>query len=193
MSDHGPKPSLTGQNELSIQQVSGFLSNDFAIEDTQGRAVATIRTTGSAASRFVAGSRRFEVTDPSGRVLFQVHDPMTLGRDRYRVSAPDGAPLAELVQRRTFFATSVLVSVVDGTELRLEGDLIGHSYRLLAGGHPVAEVGRRWAGLGRALLGRSRYAVSLDPALPELVRYAAIGSVIALDLIRAKASRRRSD
>lgn len=38
------------------------------------------------------------------------------------------------------------------------------------------------------MLGRSRYAVELDPGMPEVVRYAVIGSVIALDLIRDKAS-----
>jgi hypothetical protein len=57
-----------------------------------GRPVASIRTTGSAASRFFAGSRQFEVTDQCGTALFQVHDPMTWGRDRYRVTAPDGSP-----------------------------------------------------------------------------------------------------
>ena len=31
----------------------------------------------------------------------------------------------------------------------------------------------------------------LDPGMPELVRYAVIGGVIALDLIREKESRRR--
>jgi uncharacterized protein YxjI len=193
MSESGLEASLTGQNELSIQQVTGFMSNDFAIEDGQGRPVASIRTTGSAASRFFAGSRQFEITDLSGVVLFQVHDPMTWGRDRYRVTAPDGSPIAELVRRTTFFTTSVQASVVDGTELRLEGNFLDHSYRLLAGEQVVAVVDRTWAGLGKALLGHSRYALRLDPAMPVLVRYAVIGSVIALDLIRDKAQRRRSD
>lgn len=193
MSESGLEVSLTGQNELSIQQVTGFMSNDFAIEDAQGRPVASIRTTGSAASRFFAGSRRFEITDLSGGVLFQVQDPMTWGRDRYRVTAPDGSPIAELVQRIAFFKTTVQVSVVDGTELRLEGNFLDYSYRLLAGGHPVAAVDRKWAGLGKALLGHSRYAVTLDPGMPELVRYAVVGSVIALDLIRDKANRRHND
>jgi uncharacterized protein YxjI len=193
MSESGLEVSLTGQDELSIQQVTGFMSNDFAIEDAQGRPVASIRTTGSMASRFLGGSRRFEVADLSGAGLFHVHDPMTWGRDRYRVTTPDGSPIAELVQRVAFFKTSVQVSVVDGTELRLEGNFFDHSYRLLVGEHMVAAVDRKWAGLGKALLGHSRYAVQLDPGMPDLVRYAVIGSVIALDLIRDKADRRRSD
>jgi uncharacterized protein YxjI len=193
MSESGLEVSLTGQNELSIQQVTGFMSNDFAIEDAHGRPVASIRTTGSAASRFFAGNRQFEVTDLSGTALFQVHDPMTWGRDRYRVTAPDGSPIAELVQRTAFLKTSVQVSVVDGTELRLEGNFFDHSYRLLVDEHPVAAVDRTWAGFGKALLGHSRYALQMDPGMLELVRYAVIGSVISLDLIRDKAHRRRSD
>lgn len=136
------------------------------------------------------GNRRFEVTDLAGTPLFQVQDPMTWGRDRYRVTNPQGGPIAGLVQRMTFFRTSVQISVVDGTELQLDGSLSGFSFRLMAGEAAVATVDRKWAGLGQAFMGRSRYAVSLDPDMPEIVRYAVIGSAIALDLIRDKAERR---
>ena len=185
--------ALTQTNLLVMQQVTGFLSNDFALEDSEGRAVAYGHTRGSAASRFFGGNRSFEITDLSGTPLFQVHDPMTLGRDRYRVTGPGGEPLAELVQRIAFFRTSVAVSVVDGTELQLDGSLSGFSFRLMAGETSVATVDRQWAGLGKALLGRSRYGLSLDPGMPELVRCAVIGSVIALDLIRDKQNRRNSN
>ena len=113
---------------------------------------------------------------------------MTFGRDRYRVTGPQGEPIAEIVQRISFFRTSVAISVVDGTDLQLDGSRSGFSFRLMAGETSVATVDRKWAGFGRAMLGRSRYAVELDPGMPEVVRYAVIGSVIALDLIRDKAS-----
>jgi uncharacterized protein YxjI len=189
MSVPGARSSLTGQNLLVVQQVSGFLSNDFALEDGQGRPVAHIQTLGSTASRFLRGNRAFAVVGLDGYPLFRVEDPLGLGRDRYRITDPQGGPIAELAQRFAVFRTSVAISVVDGTELRLDGSLSGFSFRLMAGQAPVASVDRRWAGLGRALRGRSRYALHLDPAMPELVRYAVIGSVIALDLIRAKAHR----
>jgi uncharacterized protein YxjI len=189
MSVPGARSSLTGQNLLVVQQVSGFLSNDFALEDGQGRPVAHIQTLGSAASRFLRGNRAFAVVGLDGYPLFRVEDPLGLGRERYRITDPQGGPIAELAQRFAVFRTSVAISVVDGTELRLDGSLSGFSFRLMAGQTPVASVDRRWAGLGRALRGRSRYALRLDPAMPELVRYAVIGSVIALDLIRDKAHR----
>ncbi|MGM7670149.1 LURP-one-related/scramblase family protein [Microbacterium sp. A93] len=178
---------------LVMQQVTGFLSNDFALEDSEGRVVAHGHTRGSAASRIFGGNRQFEITDLDGTPLFHVHDPMTLGRDRYRVTDPQGGPIADLLQRMTFLRTSVQISVVDGTELVLDGNLRGMDFRLTAGGTAVATVNRKWAGLGQALMGRSRYGLSLDPGMPGLVRYAVIGSVIALDLIRAKQSRRNND
>ncbi|XKH54669.1 LURP-one-related family protein [Citricoccus nitrophenolicus] len=183
-----PTSSLSGQNLLVMQQVTGFMSNDFAIENGEGLVVAHGHTRGSAASRMFRGNRQFEIQDLDGTPLFRVEDPMTLGRDRYRVTGPQGEPIAEIVQRISFFRTSVAISVVDGTDLQLDGSLSGFSFRLMAGQAPVASVDRKWAGLGRAMLGRSRYAVELDPGMPEVVRYAVIGSVIALDLIRDKAS-----
>ncbi|MEV4900497.1 LURP-one-related family protein [Citricoccus sp. NPDC055426] len=185
--------ALESADLLVMQQVTGFLSNDFALEDAEGRPVAYGHTLGSTAERMFGGNRQFEITDRSGTPLFHVHDPMTWGRDRYRVTDPQGGPIADLVQRMTFLRTSVQVSVVDGTELVLDGNLMGMDFQLTAGGTAVATVNRRWAGLGQAMLGRSRYALSLDPGMPPLVRCAVIGSVIALDLIRAKQSRRNND
>jgi uncharacterized protein YxjI len=189
MSGTGAQTSLTGQNLLMMQQVTGFMSNDFAIQDGQGRPVAHIHTQGSAASRLFRGNRTFVVVDVDGIPLFTVEDPMGLGRDRYRITEPQGGPIAELTQRFAMFRTSMRISVVDGTELRLDGSLSGFAFQLMAGDVPVATVDRKWAGLGQALRGRSRYAVHVDPAMPELVRYAVIGGVIALDLIRDKANR----
>lgn len=185
--------ALAATDRLVMQQVTGFMSNDFTLEDAEGRAVAYGHTRGSAASRFFAGSRSLEITDLAGATLFHVEDPMTFGRDRYRVIDPNGGPLAEIVQRIAFFRTSVQVSVVDGTELQLDGNLRGLDFQLTAGGMAVATVKRQWAGFGKALLGHSRYLLSLDPGMPELVRYAVIGSVIALDLIRDKQRRRNND
>lgn len=182
--------ALEATDLLVMQQVTGFLSNDFALEDSEGRPVAYGHTRGSAASRIFGGSRQLEITALDGTPLFSVQDPMTWGRDRYRVTDPQGGPIADLVQRMTFLRTSVQVSVVDGTELVLDGNLRGMDFQLTAGGTAVATVNRKWAGLGQAVLGRSRYALSLDPGMPGLVRYAVIGSVIALDLMRAKQSRR---
>ncbi|NUL43761.1 hypothetical protein F7P69_00910 [Cellulosimicrobium funkei] len=184
-----PTSSLSGENLLVMQQVTGFMSNDFAIEDGEGHVIAHGLTRGSVASRMFRGSRQLEIQDLDGTSLFRVEDPMTLGRDRYRVTGPQGEPIAEIVQRLTFFRTSVAISVADGTDLRLDGSLSGFSFRLMAGQAPVASVDRSWAGFGKAMWGRSRYAVELDPGMPEVVRYAVIGSVIALDLIRDKAGR----
>lgn len=135
--------ALSRTHLLVMQQVTGFLSNDFTLEDSEGQAVAYGHTRGSAASRMFRGHREFEIQD------------------------------------------------VDGTELQLDGSLSGFRFRLMAGEAAVATVDRQWAGLGQAFMGRSRYGVSLDPNMPEIVRYAVIGSVIALDLIRDKAQRRR--
>ena len=176
---------------LVLQQTTGVLSNDFAIEDAQGRPIAQVHTRGSGLGRMFLGSRQFEVTDLNGATLFQVQDLATLGRDRYQVLDAQGSPIARIVQRFTLFTKQVDLEVADGTVLTLRGSLFEYDFQIMAGSTQVAAVSRQWSGLGRALMGHSTYVLRLDPGMPELVRYAVIGGVIALDLIREKESRRR--
>lgn len=184
-------PASGPPHVLVLQQTTGALSNDFTIQDGQGRPVAQVHTRGSGLSRMFMGSRQFEVSDLTGRRLFLVEDLVTLGRDRYQVSDAQGRALARIVQRFTLFAQHVDVEVADGTVLQLRGSLFEYEFQILVGQHPVATVSRQWSGLGRALMGHSTYVLRMDPGMPEVVRYGLIGGVIALDLIREKEARRR--
>ena len=137
------------------------------------------------------GSRQFQITGLNGATLFHVQDLATLGRDRYQVLDAGGTPIARIVQRFTLFTKQVDVEVADGTVLTLRGSLFEYDFQIMAGPTEVAAVSRQWSGLGRALLGHTTYVLRLDPGMPEPVRYAVVGGVIALDLIREKESRWR--
>ena len=186
-----PTPGPGQPHVLVLQQTTGVLSNDFAIEDGQGRPIAHVHTRGSELGRMFMGSRQFQITGLNGATLFHVQDLATLGRDRYQVLDAGGTPIARIVQRFTLFTKQVDVEVADGTVLTLRGSLFEYDFQIMAGPTEVAAVSRQWSGLGRALLGHTTYVLRLDPAMPELVRYAVVGGVIALDLIREKESRWR--
>ncbi|MDO5633919.1 MAG: LURP-one-related family protein [Micrococcus sp.] len=189
-----PRPSDHVDQEplvLVFQQVTAMMSNDFTIQDVSGQPVAQVHTRGSGLARLFMGSRDLEVTDLQGNTLFMVQDIVTMGRDRYQVLNAHGEVIANLVHRITFFTTQMEVQVIDGTVMELRGNLFDYDFQILVGQTPVAEVSRQWSGLGRALMGHSTYLLRLDPQMPDMVRYATMGAVISLDLLRAKEDRRR--
>jgi uncharacterized protein YxjI len=169
-----------------MQQVTAFMTNDFAITDPAGTAVGHIHTGGDGASRFFLGSRELDVYDADGSALLHVSDPVDFLQDTFELSHPDGRPLAHAVKRFTLLRTAVDVDVVGGPRLELQGDLLGYDFQILAGDTVAATVSRQWAGISKALLGHSRYVVGIRSDAPRDIRAAVIGSCLILDLIRAK-------
>lgn len=190
MDPSAPLPVLLGHDTLVMQQVTGFLSNDFDILDSTGQqVVGHVTTTGNGVSRFFAGSRSLDVADADGTPLLHVEDPPDLGFDRFELSTPDGAPLAEVNSHFALFSTRVSLSVAAGPLFELNGDMLGLDYTFRLGDQLAATVTRQWGGLGRGVLGHSRYVLAIDPAAPPRARLAIIGGCIVLDLIRQKKSR----
>ncbi len=190
MDSSAPGPRLLDQDVLVMQQITGFLSNDFDILDSAGeRAVGHVATGGSGLSRFVAGSRSLDVSDADGTPLLHVEDPPDIGLDRFELSHPDGTPLAQMQSRFTFFSTRVGLTMADGGQLELSGDMLGLDYRVEMQEAVAATVSRQWAGLSRGFLGHSRYVLAIEPTVPPPLRLAIIGGCIVLDLIRQKRSR----
>lgn len=183
-------PELLTLDTLVMQQVTGFLSNDFAILDPAGeRAVGHVTTTGDGLTRFFAGSRSLDVAAADGTPLLHVEDPPGIGFDRFELSAPDGTPLASLQSRFSVLSTKVGMTLADGFALELHGDMLGLDYEFRAGDAVAARASREWAGFSRGFLGHSRYVLGFDPTVPPHLRLAIIGGCIVLDLIRAKRSR----
>lgn len=178
---------LAHTDVLHMQQTTSFMSNDFEVTDAQERPVLRVRTTGSGASRFFMGNRSFVIEDAeTGRTLFGFEDVVTWGRDRMSMVDAEGLPLARLRREHAFLSTKVSCQVVDGTEFEIVGNAWGKAYQVHARGVQIAAVERRWAGLSRGLMGHSRYEVTLDPSMPPIVRCAVVGTVLGLDLMRAK-------
>lgn len=190
MDTSAPTPQLLGHDTLVMQQITGFMSNDFDILDATGEQVAGhVTTTGDGLTRFFAGSRSLDVADADGTPLLHVEDPPDFGFDRFELSLPDGAPLAAMTSRFAVFSTRVSLTMADGSELEMTGDMLGFDYQFTMGEAVAAQVSREWAGLSRGFLGHSRYVLAIHPTVPPQLRLAIIGGCIVLDLIRQKKSR----
>lgn len=179
--------ALLSHDVLVMQQITGFMSNDFDILDSTGeQAAGHVTTTGGGLSRLFAGSRSLDVSDADGTPLLHVEDPVGIGFDRFELSAPDGAAVAEVTSRFAMFSTRVSFSLADGTALELHGNMMGFDFEFRVGQAVAARVTREWAGLSRGFLGHSRYVLAIDPTVPAQLRLAIIGGCIVLDLIRRK-------
>lgn len=191
--DRSRPPELLTHDTLVMQQITGFMSNDFDILDGTGeRAVGHVTTSGGGLSRLLAGSRSLDVAGADGTPLLHVEDPPGIGFDRFELSAPDGSPVAELRSRFSLLTTKVEMTLADGFVLELHGDVLGLDYEFRAGDAVAARASREWAGISRSFLGHSRYVLGIDPTVPPHLRLAVIGGCIVLDLIREKKSRSSS-
>lgn len=182
---------LFDHDVLVIDQIRSFLSNDFLIHDPAGVQIGYIQTKGGLGSRLLMGNRDLTVMNIDGSRWLNVHDSITLGRDRFEVTGPDGDPVAQLVQNITIFRKKMTAHLASGGALVLGGSWLDFDFHLAApNGDTVATVTRHWTGLAQFLLDRERYVLTMAPALTADIRQAILGTVIALDLVRAK---QRSD
>lgn len=171
---------------LILQQTSSLNSNDFSIKDGEGNDVARVESRGTPLGRFMMGTRSLDITDCEGNVLLHVKDNVSLGRDRFTLSDAKGNDVVKIVRRMAVFRTKVKAEIIGGPTLELKGDLWGWDFRITADGKDVATVGRKWAGIARGLLGRSRYAVAFGEGVSPERRLQVLGVVVVLDLIRHK-------
>lgn len=171
---------------LIVDQVTAWLTNDFAIRDEAGEEIGSILTQGGLGSRVFLGSRQLTVADLEGNVYVQVDDVMNFGLDTYELYDADGASVATITKEFTFFTKRLSVQMATGEQLHLAGDWWDRNFTISADDLPIAKVGREFPGMAQALLGHSRYVVAFEPVVSPDHRRTTIGATIAIDLIRAK-------
>ena len=172
---------------LVFQQTRNLVRNDFAIMDAHGQQVGHVETGGSTLGRMLKGSRELTVFDGPERPVIRVKDTMNLGRDRMEILDAGGGPLASLVKRLSLFRTRISLDL-QGERIDLEGNIWGFEFQLTGPHGVMGTVSREWSGMGNAFMGMSTYSLRLAQNLTVPQRYALIGAVLALDLIRAKES-----
>lgn len=181
--------SVLASNALIFQQTTNVSRNDFAILDAESQQqVAHVETGGSTLGRMFTGARELYVYDGPGNPLIHVSDTMTFGRDRLMVYEADGSTLAAVVKQLTFFKMHITIDL-GGEELELVGNFRGLDFQIVAPYGELASVTRQWSGFANSMFGKSTYLLQLHPGLDDTRRKAVIGSVLALDLLRAKADR----
>lgn len=177
--------ALLAHDLLVIDQVTGLLTNDFAIRDAQGLQVGHILTRGSALSLMFRGPRQLAITEADQTPVMAIDDVANLGRDTFDLLGPDGQRFGEVVKQFTLFSRRLRVQLASGT-LQLTGNFRDREFAVASEQGEVARISRRWPGIAQALLGRERYVLAFAPGAPLDQRAGTLGAVVALDLIRHK-------
>lgn len=180
--------TLLIENTLVLQQVTAMVTNDFALQNVDGRTVGRVETHGSLGARLMKGSRHFTVRGDTDQPVLVLRDPLNFVRDTFELENPDGSAFGQVRKRFAFFNQRLDITLTSGELIELKGNFLGLDFELRSHGKVVARISRKWSGLAKGLLGRSTYAITFDPATPADPRKAAIGAMIALDLVRRKES-----
>ena len=182
---------LLHQDLLILQQLRNGLSPEFDILDNQEQVVGMVGGTESGARRFFLGPREFDVLDADGRRLAHVSDVRDFWRDTYEIVRGDGSMLATVARKVAFFSRRFSIALSTGEEFMVEGNFFDREFNVVNanGGGAVAQVSRERAGFAKAFLGHDRYALYYPPGTSPDRRLAILGSMISLDLMRAKDAR----
>ncbi|MEI2652167.1 MAG: hypothetical protein V9G12_08430 [Microthrixaceae bacterium] len=180
--------TLTTSPVLVMKQLTSTTRCDFDILDGTGAVVGAVVTQGGALGRFLTGPRQLTVSDRDGSPYVHVDDAPNFGRDRYDLVAPDGARIGRITKEFTFFRKRLTVEVAGGRSYEMnERDLMDREFDISGPGGRLVSVRRAWPGIIDSLLSRSTYVVAFEADEDPVLRRAALGAVIALELIRLKA------
>ncbi len=182
--------SLLNHDLLVVQQTRAGASTEFNIEDAQGALIGLISCTQKSGVRqFFGGAREFDLLEADGTRLAHLSDDRKIWRDTYTLLRADGSQLATVSKQAKLFSRRITTTLTTGEELLVEskGNFSDRELNITSNrsGNVVAQASRERVGFAEALRGHDRYVLHVPSLSPEL-RLAILGTVVALDMMRAK-------
>lgn len=145
------------------------IGDDFWIEDQDGN--KAFKVDGKALR--VRDTLVFE--DPAGSEVAKIQQKMMRVRKTMEVEGPDGGTLATIKKDMiTPLRERYTVTLADGAELNVQGNILDHEYEFEDGGRKVAEVSKKWFRV------RDSYGVEVAPGQEVAV---ILASTVAIDQI----------
>jgi hypothetical protein len=182
--------SLLNHDLLVVQQTRAGASTEFSIEDAQGALIGLISCTQKSGVRqFFGGAREFDLLEADGTRLAHLSDDRKIWRDTYTLLRADGSQLATVSKQAKLFSRRITTTLTTGEELLVEskGSFSDRELNITSNrsGNVVAQASRERVGFAEALRGHDRYVLHVPSLSPEL-RLTILGTVVALDMMRAK-------
>jgi uncharacterized protein YxjI len=115
------------------------VGDDFWIEDSRGN--RAFKVDGKA----LRMRKTLVFEDAQGSELAKIQDRPVRVRESMEIEGPDGSNLATVRKAMvTPIRERYSVSVSDGTDLEIQGNIVDHEYEISAGRDKVAEVSKKW-------------------------------------------------
>jgi len=147
------------------------IGDDFWIESSRGE--RAFKVDGKALR--VRKTLVFE--DANGHELARIQDRPVRIRDSMEVEGPDGSTIA-LIKKAMIspLRERYTISVGDGPDLEVQGNILDHEYEISSGRDKLAEVSKKWFRV------RDTYGVQIEPGQDAIVLLAA---TVAIDMMAA--------
>ena len=146
------RSSVPAGNRYQMRQRMFAIGDDFYIEDGQGR--RAFKVDGKALR--VRSTLKFE--DVNGRELYKIQEKLARVRDSMTIERADGSPAAKVHNALiTPLRDRWTIDVPGGVDMKTQGNIVQHEYRIEQGGQPVATVSKKWFRV------RDSYGVDIAP------------------------------
>jgi uncharacterized protein YxjI len=147
-----------GVSRYQMREKLVSIGDDFWIENEDGQRV--FRVDGKALR--VRKTLSFE--DAHGERVATIQERMLRVRDSMEVEGPDGERLA-MVKKALIspLRDRFTVTIKDGPDLQVKGNILDHEYTIGDGRDKVAEVSKKWFRV------RDTYGVEIDPGQDDVV------------------------
>ena len=139
-------------HRYQMRQRMFAIGDDFFIEDEQGR--RAFRVDGKALR--VRSTLKFE--DAGGTELYKIQERLARVRDSMTIERADGGVAAKVHNALlTPLRDRWTIDVPGGADMKTQGNIVHHEYRIEQGGMPVATVSKKWFRV------RDSYGVEIAP------------------------------
>jgi uncharacterized protein YxjI len=160
-----------GDNAIHYQMRQRLVSigDDYWVEDDEGRRV--FKVDGKALR--IRQTMNFD--DAQGKTLLRIQERKLRVRDTMEIEDADGRTVATLKKALVSpLRERMTVSVEGGPDLRIQGNLLDHEYRIEQDGAQVAEVSKRWFRVA------DTYGVEIAPGQHDVLLLAVTAGIDAM-------------
>jgi uncharacterized protein YxjI len=145
------------------------IGDDSWIEDESGQKVFKVN------GKALRVRKTLVFEDPDGNELCKIQERKLRVRDSMEIEGPDGERLAMVKKAMvTPLRERWVAEMGDGTELRVQGNIVDHEYELEHEGAKVAQVSKRWFRV------RDTYGIEVAPGQQDILVLAVAVAVDAM-------------
>jgi len=141
----------------------------FFIKDGDGNNVFKVQ------GKLLRARTTLHFEDMQGNLLCKVQERVLRVKDTMNVEGADGTTIA--VAKKAIISPvrdRWIVKIGDGADLKVQGNILDHTYKIGEGGKQVAEVSKKWFRV------RDTYGVEIAPGQNDIV---ILATTVALDMM----------